>query len=384
MEAAAALICLPLAGYFYFAAGHEVGVGPVLALIGIYIGATLLAALIHVTVMGAAATLVGIAFQQKPFNVLTGSVRAQIQPTVRWGLLVMAAAGPVADLVAIPIFLVLPLPPGIGPVLAAGALHGALTDLVPVWHRRTGAMNAGARLFIPMVRRSELFDLAAFIADPKFRERSEYIDDFLDWYRAGLPRYTSNRHLLAQMLRQNGRHEDLLALHADGTDRLPLAPNDVRTEFVVEWTVLTWPDVPPDAVERSARRLVRYSAQNPGEAFFTSALALARLRQGHDVEAASLCRQVLMRNLTSDFQAAVLSIAAIALHRLGQDGHAALDTATAITIEGDTLWMASLRDEAARVLGERRSEPNTDNDADRAAAVDPLLSGLRRLFRRER
>ncbi|MEV6278035.1 hypothetical protein [Nocardia sp. NPDC051832] len=361
MEGLGALVALPIASYFWFADGREVSARSVLTLLGLYFAGVMLAAFLFLLAQFSTAAVLGPRMVQKAPNILTGAVAVQVQPTQRWAFLATIAAGPLTNVVSIPVLAALPLAPGLGAVLAAGALHGAITDLVPAFDRRTGSMNAGARLFIPVIRRAHTFDLAGFVADPDFRDRADRIDEFLRWYRLGIPRFTTSRHVLAQMLRQNGRFDDLLALHADDP---PAQSAGARTEFIVEMSVLTWPDVPADAVDRAAVRLRRYLAEHPRDEFFQSTLALARVRQGHGAEAEALCRTVLARDLVPAYRAAVLATRAMACHLLGDDGRPYLREARQLSLDNDKLWTASLLDEATAWLPDLDAVEDPVGDTD--------------------
>jgi hypothetical protein len=140
-------------------------------------------------------------------------------------------------------------------------------------------------------------------------------------YREGAPAARDNVHLLAMMLRREGRVAELLELHAGAAVPDELLAEANRGAFVeFEWNVLAVPGLPVSEANRAAARLERLPAfsRQDRQIFLATTQALARLRQGRFADVEPLCADPLAGELEPDRHARVLATVALARRALGQ------------------------------------------------------------------
>jgi hypothetical protein len=229
--------------------------------------------------------------------------------------------GVLANLAAAAIVLAAPLPRAIALSVAAVFAAHAVGQLIPLrWE--DGRTSVGEQLLHPRSNRL-LAEMDDFWVNRASRAHSpDRTNRVLAAYREGDPAVRLNAHLLAMMLRREGRVAELLELHAGSA-----APDEnkldeaFRGSFVeLEWTVLTVPGLPAADVDRAAGRLEalpRFLSPDR-QASLAAALALARLRQGRFADVEPLCADALAGELEPDKRAQVLATVALARQRLGQ------------------------------------------------------------------
>jgi hypothetical protein len=174
---------------------------------------------------------------------------------------VVVLGGLLVNLAVAGIALALPLPRAIADSLAVLLVANAVEDLMPI-RTKGGDVSAGARLLgLRSHGRSAavLKDLNAFWDN---RDNPAHSPDLtnrvLAAYREGDPVARENVHLLAIMLRREGRVAELAELHAESPEhgeKLDEAHLGAFLEF--EWNVVAVPGLPQAEADRAAARLER-------------------------------------------------------------------------------------------------------------------------------
>lgn len=257
------------------------------------------------------------------------------------------AAGPLVNLLTAVAVLVLPGPRWLN--WPAAVIWGGmgLGNLVPL-RTRDGQPYDGAGLLRLAGRHRADKDLGRLTASPDWPGRADAADRLLAGYRRDASAALGRFHVLAALLRESGRIDDLLELHA-GEFRLsgPPGQDEVLAIHQLEWAVLTVPGLGQPAADLAAERVdwvARHCAAETLPAV-RHTLALARLRQHRPAEVEPLCTEVLAGSLTADQRATVLATVAIARHALGQDARTPLAEAVALAPS------AELVGEAGRLAG---------------------------------
>lgn len=296
-----------------------------------------------------------------------GRVLLRRQPAVGRHAMVLAA-GALANLVTAFVVLVLPIPIRVTwPVaLISGGL--GLTNLIP-FRERGGRLSDGAKLLrLPSQHKAEK-DLRRLLASPDWFEQADAADRLLAGWQRKAPDAQNRFHLIARLLKRNGRIEDLVKFHASDF-HLSCTPAQEMAMALheLEWAILTVPGLPQPVAELAARRVewVAKHASAEAQPAVQHTLALARLRQHRFTEVEPLCADALAARLTADQRATVLATVAIARHALRQDSRTPLEKALALDPAAELVSEASqfVQDNAyAGLTEDRRAQPNNDHPA---------------------
>ena len=241
-------------------------------------------------------------------------------------------AGPLASLLMAVVLLAVPAPVWLSWPVALLSAGVGLVSLVPQ-RSRAGRSSDGAVLAgLPGQLRAEA-DLRRLMALPGWQGRADAADRLLAADRRNAAGVLGRPDVIAESLREHGRIDDLLALHAR---EFPLSdapsPGAVMVIHRTEWVVLTVAGLPRLSADLAAWRLdwvLRHSAAETLPAARHS-VALARLRQQRFAEVEPLCTDALAADLTPGERATVLATVAMARHALGHDCRALLAEALAL------------------------------------------------------
>lgn len=261
---------------------------------------------------------------------------------------VVVLGGLLVNLAVAGIALALPLPRAIADSLAVLLVANAVEDLMPI-RTKGGDVSAGARLLgLRSHGRSAavLKDLNAFWDN---RDNPAHSPDLtnrvLAAYREGDPVARENVHLLAIMLRREGRVAELAELHAESLEqgeKLDEAHLGAFLEF--EWNVVAVPGLPQAEADRAAARMERLLEYPQPDKQYSIAgtLALARLRQGRLAEVEPLCTDALASKLEPHMRAVVLATVVLAQRALGQPYRDLLAEAVGISPDDDLVAEAAV------------------------------------------
>jgi hypothetical protein len=263
---------------------------------------------------------------------LHGHVAHHFMPAGRSAL--VAAAGPAANLLSVPLFLLLPLPHWQAASLAVVTAISGVAELVPA-RCADGRLTDGARLLLfPAERRAEA-DVRALLERPDWSAQPDAADRLLNGYRLSAAAAED------RILELKNQPEVLLRLYAQDWT-LPGAPDERVRNAVhhLSWRVLAMPGQPAELVDAAARRVEWVLEHLEGEteedghqaalAAVRHTLAVARLRQGRPAEVRSLCADSLAADQKPAERATVLATVAMARHALLLSGRDALDEAVAL------------------------------------------------------
>jgi len=229
--------------------------------------------------------------------------------------------GVLANLAVAGIALAAAAPRAIASSLAVICVAHAVEELMPVrW--KDGRSSAGDQLLHLRSHRL-LVEMDDFWVNRHSRVLSpDRTNRVLAAYRDGDLAARLNAHLLAMMLRREGRVAELLEVHARSA-----APDEktldeaYRGAFVeLEWNVLAFAGLPVAEADRAAVRLEqlpRFSRPDR-RVWLAVTLALARLRQGRFTEVEPLCADALAGELEPDKRAQALATVVLARRALGQ------------------------------------------------------------------
>ena len=250
---------------------------------------------------------------------------------------IFAAAGPAANLLAVPIVLALPLPGPLKLPLVMIFAVFTLSNLVPQ-RTRHGLLSDGANLLRGPARSRTEKAVRALLADPGWRDQPGAAGLLVRGIRLEVPSVAGHYFAIVQWLAQSGRPGDLLVQHRREL-ALPAKPSRelVQAVHYSEWLVAIIPGLPKADCELADRRLrwvlEHCDADMRAPALHT--LAVIRLRQGLPARAEALCDQCLTAMLEPDHRATVLATIAMARHAAGQSGREALDEALALSPDAD-------------------------------------------------
>ncbi len=328
----------------YRLAGRPSWAGPVSigAILGFFLAAGLLAIVVH---------LLGHLLAARACGFRANAVYGRgcvAGPGSSARLALVSAAGPLANLLlagALTPWVWRAWPPA---VTALASATTGLADLVPdrsVSGQPTDGLTLWRSLRValaPAGRRAEA-DILRLLDQPDWQLREEAADRLMAGYQCGVPEARRHRHHLAALLRQAGRVDDLLRVHAMhvALTRAPKAMS-VREVHQVEWAVLTVPGIPKKTAHLAARRVRWVVAHHPRpRAAAQHTMALALLRQGRSGKVERLCAPVLAAELWPSERATVLATIALARHALGQEARPALEAALALDPAADLVEEAA-------------------------------------------
>jgi hypothetical protein len=264
-------------------------------------------------------------------------------------------SGSLADLALVGIVLALPLPQATASSLTVLFVSHALEYLMPT-RTKDGLTTEGAQLLeLQAYRRlaAVLRDLEDFVASrDSAAPASDRTDRVLAAYRDGMPIAQANAHILAMMLRQEGRIAELMELHAqlptiaDGVDEA-----EATRLAELERAVMSVPGVAVAEADRAVSRLERLPkfSQLDGHASFVTTLALARLRQDRFADVEPLCADALAADLEPGNRAAVLATVVLARRALGRPYRDLLAEAVSLSPNEDLVAEAAAPRESGRV-----------------------------------
>jgi len=277
---------------------------------------------------------------------------------------VVDAAGPALSLLAVPAYLLLPIPPWPAAVLAVTTAAWGLSDLFPA-RTAAGGLTDGAQLLRAPARRRAGAQFRQLAGQRGWSSRPDAADRLLQAYRLEVP-------AAQDWVRQAAGHgRDLMALHALAWT-LPDAPDPQLRAGVLDltWQILTRPGLSGPAADRAADRVEwleqhvdvrRDTAVSRGQ--LRLALAVARLRQGRMAQVEPLCAEAAGAGLTPEAQATLLAAVGLARHAIGapeRPGRPPLDAALALDPAADLVGEAVRQlagDQAAAGPGRHEKSP---------------------------
>jgi hypothetical protein len=314
---------------------HELGQAAAARLLGQRVSAIFLGGPPALVTIGLGTVQLGLGFR------LRGAVSHSADRLPARRRAVVDAAGPAAGLLAVPLYLLLPLPPWPAAILAVTTAAWELSGLVPA-RTPDGRLNDGAQLLRARARRRADAGFRRLLEEPDWTARPDAADRLL---RACRLEARAAQDWIRQRASDDG---DLMQLHARPWT-LPDAPDREFRAAVrdLTWRVLTRPGLSGPAADRAADRvewLERHVDQRrdaaSARAGIRQALAVARLRQGRLAEVEPLCAEAFWAGLPPDAQATLLAAAALARHALGQPGRPPLDAALTLSPEADLVGEA--------------------------------------------
>lgn len=257
---------------------------------------------------------------------------------------VVLAAGPVANVLAAPVCLLLPVPRFEAAMLMLGVLASGLTDLVPGDDDDDGTLSDGSKLWRIRARLRADTDVRGLLADQGWPDRSDAADILINGFRLDVPEAED---CLDGLTKQP---DELLRMYRQPWT-LPAKPERDVT-YIVEvltWKVLCTSELPGDTVnlaesraqwvldhldkEHPDNRVPLYSGQQT--------LALARLRQGRAADVRQLCTAALAADLEPEDRASVLALVAMARNALLLSGREQLAEALALDPDADLVREAA-------------------------------------------
>jgi hypothetical protein len=276
---------------------------------------------------------------------------------------VLLLGGALANLTMAGIAQALPLPSAIASSLTVIFVAHAVEQLIPLrW--KDGRESPGDQLVHLRSHRLllELDDMWASRDSPALSP--DRTDRVLTAFREGDVAARLNAHLLAMMLRREGRVAELMEVHAASAEPNEKLDEAYRGAFAeLEWHVLAVPGLPAAEADRAAARLEglpRFSRPDRRISLATT-LALARLRQGRFAEVEPLCADALAGELEPDQRAHVLATVALARRALGQPYAELIAEAERLTPDDDLVAEAA----APRLAGTHLSAAGNDENLSR-------------------
>jgi hypothetical protein len=251
---------------------------------------------------------------------------------VRDGL--VTAAGPLAEMLTAPLWLLLPLPRWISVYLAFISLTSGLRDFAPGTDEYE---SDGYKLFRFRAQLRAEADIRELLATPDWSAVPEAADRLINGYRLEVPQAED---CVRQLSAQPAVLRRLYALQWT----LPKQPaRDVRRAVhSLSWAVLLAPDLPSTLADLAANRVewvLRTVDPHEGTQMSVArvkhTLALARLRQGRAGDVRALCRNALAESLGPSERATVLATVAMAKHARMLSGNEELDEALALDPNAD-------------------------------------------------
>lgn len=312
---------------------------PVLAIAGLVLGAAWFASAAQALGVLLAALAVRAGIREFRFGPVQPAIRFRVRDaevslglpfgywmnqrpvsTVRHAVILLG--GPLANLALAGIVQAFPVPRPIASSLAVMFVAHAIEELIPV-RAKDGRTSAGGQLLHLRSEGSLLGELHDFWVNRDSPAHSpELTERVLAAYREGVDVARFNAHVLAMMLRREGRVAELLELHAGLAEPGAALDEPARRDIFVECerNVLTVPGLPATEANRAAVRLerLRKFSGPDRQISLTTTLALARLRQGRFAEVEPLCADALAGELEPDKRAQVLATVALARRALGQ------------------------------------------------------------------
>ena len=243
-------------------------------------------------------------------------------------------AGPVANLlVAAVLLFLIPLPIQYRLLLAASSGLTGVMNLLP-FRTRKGTLTDGVRLFIPKVRRGLAVDLKQVAAEEAWSQPPKVVDGLLYVHRLGYPEVRRYFPVLAFILKETGRTDDLLGLYTELRAFREGSTESWRGGFhTVIWNMLLVPGLPDETVHRLAQDVewLLDQAETPPTGM-RHTLAVARLRQGRLDDVEPLCAEELPGLEDPGMRATVLATVAMARGRLGGDADTPLREAQRLDV----------------------------------------------------
>jgi hypothetical protein len=341
--------------------------GPVLAIIGLVLGADRIAYVAEVLGGLLAALAVRAEIRELRFGTARPAIRfrvrnAQVSLGLPFGYwmnhrtvstgrhAVVLLGGPLANLALAGIVQAFPLPRAIASSLAVMFVAHAVEELIPV-RANDGRTSAGDQL-LHLRPHGLLMELDDFWANRDSRAHSPGLTNrVLVAYQEGVPEARLNAHLLAMLLRREGRVAELLELHAGLAEPDAALDEAYRGAFVeLEWSVLAVPGLPVAEADRAAVRLERLPkfSRPDRQISLATTLALARLRQGRFADVEPLCADALAGELEPDKRARVLAAVVLARRALGHPYAELIAEAESLSPDDDLVAEAAATGVAGR------------------------------------
>jgi hypothetical protein len=283
---------------------------------------------------------------------------------------VVTAAGPAAEALTAPLWLLFPIPRWLALFLTLISLTSGLRDYAP---GDDGYDSDGYKLFrFPARLRAEA-DICKLFATPDWTYLPDAGDRLVNGYRLEV------RQAEDYVGELSAEPDMLLRLYAQPWT-LPKRPerDALRAVHDMSWRVLLIPDVPTELADLAADR-IDWAIENIDEddddanerrVNFKHTLAVARLRQARPRQVRALCEDALARDdLSARLRATVLATLAMANHARMLSGEAELDEALALDPSADLVAeaVALLRGGQVDADSRRPREASSDDGAPEVA-----------------
>jgi Zn-dependent protease len=230
---------------------------------------------------------------------------------------VIAVAGPAADLVTAPLVLLLPVARWAAVYLAVMLAATGLANLIPA-ETEDGLLSDGADLIRTRALSRAAADVRELLAAPDWTHRPDAAGRLINGWVLGVP---AAEDYLKQL---PGDRDALVRLYAQQW-LLPKRPETECLNIVhaLSWKVVAKPDVTARLADLAATRVEwvlghvakRDEQTRPRPRDVRHTLAVVRLRQGQPGDARRLCADALAADLDPDDRATVLATVAMAKHQ---------------------------------------------------------------------
>jgi hypothetical protein len=339
LAAEAGLVVLLLAAYAVGTVLHELGHALVVRLVGgRLLGFQLGSKFASVTfTVGSVPVTIGLGLG------LGGSVTYDGYRLPAWRRAAVTAAGPLANVLAAPLCLLLPVARWEASYLALGVLASALQDLAP-GHSRDGTSTDGYKLSRMPARLRADAQVRGLLAGECWWEKAGAVEILINGFRLDVPEADD---CLKELSRQPDRLLHVFTKPWILSDR-PEA-DELHIVHILSWKILISGELPAEAADLAARRIEWVIAHLDEQLEdgrlaphrMRYALALARLRQHRLGEVQPNCTEALNADLDADDRATVLALVAIARHALLLSGRQQLDEALALDPDADLVGEAT-------------------------------------------
>jgi hypothetical protein len=344
---------------------HESVTGLIAAAAGLFLVMTVVAVVVHeaghvvaallarqqITAIRLGAPPARLSFRIRSVTIdlgarLRGQVAYRPAPMSPLSQTAVTAAGPAANLLSAPLFLLLPAPFWVAGTLALWTAVSGLEDLIPA-RGSDGALNDGAKLWRARAMFRADADVRALLADPDWSARPGAFDRLAEDYRLDAPAAVDRAWRLG--------HDDSadLARLSAGDWTLPEVPDPevVKLVHYLSYRLVASGGQAAGATDLAASRL-EWAQEHAGDQRGDEAaaverrnvqhsLAVARLRQGRPEAVERLCADALAARTTARLRATVLATVALARHELGLPAAAQLSEALALDPEADLVGEAA-------------------------------------------
>jgi hypothetical protein len=260
---------------------------------------------------------------------------------------VIAAAGPAANLVAAPLVLLLPITRWAAVFFAVIMAADGLANLIPA-ETADGSLSDGVILLRARARSLAIEDIRELLAEPDWSRRRDAASRLISGWMLNVP---GAQTCLKQL---PDDRDTLLRLYAQDWPRKQWPQTELLSIMhALSWMVVARADVPARLADLAGIRVEwvlgqvdkRGEKARPRPKDVRHTLAVVRLRQGRPAEVGRLCADALAADLDRDVRATVLATVAMAKYQLSLPASArqalhealALDPSAALVAEAASM-----------------------------------------------